>query len=187
MSVLKQFASRVDVYCCDEAFLDLAGIENLDAYTRMIRETILQYCGIPVSISIARTKTLAKLANRIAKKFPKVMTGGLNLREGLACSSVVVSLETNRFIEEPRYNPSVKIQLPYATDYTTKIMQAAIAGLDQMFEEGYRYNKGGVMVDNLVPLAERQVSLLDPYDREKVASLMQAFDSVNTTFSPGTL
>lgn len=79
MATLKQFAPRIEIYSCDEAFLDISGINNLDAYGEMIRETVMQYCGIPVSIGIAKTKTLAKLANRIAKKSPKVKTGVLNL------------------------------------------------------------------------------------------------------------
>lgn len=46
-----------------------------------MRETVLQHCGIPVSVGIAKTKTLAKLANRIAKKSPKVKNGVLNLMD----------------------------------------------------------------------------------------------------------
>lgn len=68
MSVLKDFAPRMEVYSCDEAFLDLTGIENIEAYGQIILEIVLQYCGIPVSIGIARTNTLAKLANRAVKK-----------------------------------------------------------------------------------------------------------------------
>ena len=108
-------------------------------------------------------------------------------REQLACSYIVVFLHTNRFIEEPQYNPSVKIPLPYVTDNTTEIIQQAIAGLYQIFQEGYRYNKGGVLLGGLIPVDERQVSLLDPYDREKVVGLMKALDQGNTTFGPGTL
>jgi DNA polymerase V len=75
MAVLKSFAPRVEIYSCDEAFLDLTGIDNLEAYGQLIRSTVQQYCGIPVSIGIARTKTLAKLANRLAKSSPKVKNG----------------------------------------------------------------------------------------------------------------
>ena len=55
----------VEVYSVDEAFLDLAGFErrNLAAYGREIRATVARWTGLPVSIGIAETKTLAKLAN----------------------------------------------------------------------------------------------------------------------------
>jgi DNA polymerase V len=108
-------------------------------------------------------------------------------REGLACSSVLVFLETNRFRDEPQYNPSVRVPLPYATDNTSEIIGAAMAGLSRIFQEGYRYNKGGAMVEGLIPVSQRQTSLLDPYDRDRVAGLMQALDIVNAQYGPGTL
>jgi DNA polymerase V len=69
------------VYSIDEAFLNLAGIgKNLTEYGRTIRKTVKQWTGIPVSIGIARTKTLAKVAGRIAKKSDKA-DGVLDLTE----------------------------------------------------------------------------------------------------------
>lgn|GEM_PF-7000036 len=56
-----------------------------------------------------------------------------------------------------------------------------------MTKKGYRYNKGRAMVGGLIPGEERQTSLLDPYDREKVVSLMQALDQLNAAYGPGTL
>lgn len=300
MAILKQFASRMEVYSCDEAFLDFTGIDNLDAYGQMIRETVLQQCGIPVSIGIAKTKTLAKLGNRIAKKSPKVKNGVLNLvdspyldealkrveakdvwgvgrrwaerlrghsiltaydlahidpkwllktfnvvltrtalelrgqfclalqleppisksimhsmsfgklvedyaslrqvistyaaessakmrREQLACGSVHVFLQTNRFIQEPQYFPGITLPLPYPTDHAAEIIQIALSALDAIFQSGYRYNKGGVMLGQLIPASERQTSLLDPYNRDKVARLMQALNGINQQFGPGAL
>jgi len=68
MSTLKDMAPRVEVYSIDEAFLDLSGVADPVALCREIRAKVLQWVGIPVSIGIARTKTLAKAANRRAKK-----------------------------------------------------------------------------------------------------------------------
>ncbi|SMB79438.1 DNA-directed DNA polymerase [Hymenobacter roseosalivarius DSM 11622] len=69
---LQQVAPAVEIYSIDEAFLDLAGMEtycgNLDAYARKVREGVKARTGIPTCVGIAPTKTLAKLANRIAKK-----------------------------------------------------------------------------------------------------------------------
>lgn len=73
MTALEQFSPDVEIYSIDEAFLNLDGIEsgNLPEYANKIRQTIKQWTGIPVSIGIASTKTLAKLANRYAKKHPE--------------------------------------------------------------------------------------------------------------------
>jgi DNA polymerase V len=72
MSVLEQFAPDMEIYSIDEAFLDLQGFTHLDLriYGAEIIKTTTQYTGIPVSIGIASTKTLAKLANKLAKKIP---------------------------------------------------------------------------------------------------------------------
>jgi len=70
MKILEQFASNIEFYSIDEAFLDLSDIKmnNVEAYIIHIRKIILQWTGIPVSIGAANTKTLAKVANHIAKK-----------------------------------------------------------------------------------------------------------------------
>ncbi|MCW6512299.1 Y-family DNA polymerase [Lichenifustis flavocetrariae] len=76
MRVLEGFSPDLEVYSIDEAFLGLAGFESrLDAHAREMRATVLQWTGIPVSVGIAPTKTLAKLANRTAKKTPE--SGGV--------------------------------------------------------------------------------------------------------------
>jgi DNA polymerase V len=70
MMTLAQWTPDVEVYSIDEAFLKLAALppDALPAYGQMIRTTIQQWTGIPVSIGLGPTKTLAKLANRIAKR-----------------------------------------------------------------------------------------------------------------------
>ena len=70
MKTLASFVSRLEVYSIDEAFLDMHDM----AYTNLydlgvnIRGTIKQHLGIPVCVGVAPTKTLAKMANRFAKK-----------------------------------------------------------------------------------------------------------------------
>lgn len=63
----------VEVYSADEAFLDLSAIPagQLTAFAQHIKDTVEQWTGISVSIGVAPTKTLAKLANRMAKKNKK--------------------------------------------------------------------------------------------------------------------
>ena len=73
MSVLEQFTPEVERYSIDEAFLDLTGCkcESYRELGQKIRDRVLQWTGVPVTIGIAETKTLAKLANHLAKKSEK--------------------------------------------------------------------------------------------------------------------
>ena len=70
MTTLTQWTPEVEVYSIDEAFLQFATLplDALTAYGQTMRATIHQWTGIPVSIGIGPTKTLAKLANRLAKR-----------------------------------------------------------------------------------------------------------------------
>jgi DNA polymerase V len=82
MMILETFSPEVEIYSIDEAFLKINGIQNnaQTEYLIKIRDTIKQWLGLPVSIGLAKTKTLAKLANRLAKK-NKQYNGVLNLFE----------------------------------------------------------------------------------------------------------
>jgi DNA polymerase V len=70
MQVLERFSPDVERYSIDEAFvgLDHVPINELIAYGCEIKKIVQQWTGIPVSVGIARTKTLAKIANHVAKK-----------------------------------------------------------------------------------------------------------------------
>ena len=70
MHALEQFAPSMEIYSVDEAFISLRGFaqHDLDAFGRMLKAKVLQWTGIPVSVGIAPTKTLAKVANELAKK-----------------------------------------------------------------------------------------------------------------------
>ena len=78
MTILEQFSPNVEVYSIDEAFIDLTGFNHHDfnAYGKSIRKRILKWTGIPTCVGIAPTKALCKVANKIARKFPKE-TGGV--------------------------------------------------------------------------------------------------------------
>jgi len=71
MESLSQFTPDVEIYSIDEAFLGFSGCDaaRLPEQMRQMRQAIRQWTGIPVSVGLAATKTLAKLANRIAKKY----------------------------------------------------------------------------------------------------------------------
>ena len=72
MSLLSTYTPHIDVYSVDEAFLDLSGMGNTESLTRyckgMVR-AITKGTGIPISLGIAPTKTLAKMASKFAKKY----------------------------------------------------------------------------------------------------------------------
>ena len=70
MKTLKRFNPELEVYSIDEAFLDLSNFsdEEVENVGKEIRSIVLQWTGIPTSIGIAKTKTLSKIANHIAKK-----------------------------------------------------------------------------------------------------------------------
>lgn len=77
MTTLATLSPEIEVYSVDEAFIDLTGVNNLDAYGRHIRAIILDHLKIPTGVGIGPTKVLAKVANHLAKKSTKA--------EGVVC------------------------------------------------------------------------------------------------------
>jgi DNA polymerase V len=302
MTTLAHFTPEVEVYSIDEAFLNLTGCGegNLTAYGSIIRQTVHRWTGIPISIGIGETKTLAKLANRLAKRFRETqgvvdltvsqqqdavlatipvndiwgigrsytrllhangIHSALELRDahekwirqemgvvglrivwelrGISClplelcpppkKSLMVSrsfgraitslhemreavaaymsraaeklrrarvaagmltvfLMTNRFKEdEPQYHNELRLPLPVATNDTAELLRYALRGIEQIFQEGYRYKKAGVMLTGLVPAHRIQTHLFDTKDRERSARLMAVIDHINTQMGSGTL
>jgi DNA polymerase V len=72
MNILSEYSPEIEIYSIDEAFLKLKGFENfnLQTYGQEMQRRVVKWTGIPVSVGIAPTKALAKVANRVAKKFP---------------------------------------------------------------------------------------------------------------------
>jgi len=68
MDVLRIFTTEMEIYSIDEAFLILTNTNNLYATIQKIQQTVFKSTGIPVSIGVGKTKSLAKIANKIAKK-----------------------------------------------------------------------------------------------------------------------
>ena len=75
--VLEDFAPSIEVYSIDEAFLDLRGMQNIDfdQYAKTISKTCYKMTSIPVSVGIAPTKTLAKIASKLCKQYPRLQGG----------------------------------------------------------------------------------------------------------------
>ncbi|MGL4851489.1 MAG: Y-family DNA polymerase [Phocaeicola sp.] len=73
MSLLSTYTPKLDIYSIDEAFMDLSGWQSTDELTHYCREMVKfvsKGTGIPISLGVAPTKTLAKMASKYAKKYP---------------------------------------------------------------------------------------------------------------------
>ncbi|HKK20438.1 MAG TPA: Y-family DNA polymerase [candidate division Zixibacteria bacterium] len=306
MSTLAGCTPQIEVYSIDEAFLNLAGCEHIHGYgsleefARAIRATVLQWTGIPVSVGIAGTKTLAKLANHLAKKSEKSggvlslvdspymdralektpvidiwgvgrasaekliklgITNAKMLRDadssavksrmgvcglrtaaelkGLSCydlvdeieprkgiissrsfgnrvetlealeqavasfvciaaeklrdqksaaGSISVFIHTSPFLRADRkYSNSTTMHLPQAGNDTGELIHYAHAGLRKIFREGYRYQKAGVRLDNIVPCQTVQANLFDSPNRSRRDRLLKTIDYLNAQMGSGTL
>jgi len=152
-------ASGVEVYSVDEAFMDLDHIpvEDLPAYARHIKQTVEQWTGISVSIGIAPTKTLAKLANRLAKK-NKQLSG---------CIKLLTTEEEQRLaLQQTRVDDLWGVGRAYAV----KLINWGITSaweLSNMPEEWAHTNMGGVTGIRLIrelrgqPSIEMEEELVD--------------------------
>lgn len=297
MEILRQFSPQQEVYSIDESFLDLTGFQhrNLTEYGAQMRNRIKQWVGLPVCVGIGPTKTLAKLANHIAKKnpqfngvcdsnamteeewngwlsridvgevwgigrklAPKLNDMGIQsvldlkhadtttlrsrfsvvlektIRElnGTVCLELEeitppkqqivssrsfgvyvsdleslqesVTLYMSRaaeklrrqqsyagsvhvFIRTSPHNPKVPyyanamtIPLPSPTDDTMQLVRAALWGLKRIYKAGYRYQKTGVMLSELVPAEGCQGDLFSAGKPDgKSVRLMETMDKIN--------
>lgn len=305
MEILRGFSPQQEVYSIDECFLDLSGFEQRDLtdYGLEIRGRIKQWVGLPVCVGIGASKTLAKLANHIAKKNPEFngvcdsnamteqewnawlarievgevwgigrkLAPQLNamgiqsvldlkradtatirsrfsvvlkktirelngtvcidleeapppkqqilssrsfgmpvtdlqslaesvtlymsraaekLRRQQSCAgSVHVFIRTSPFKpDETYYANSLTIPLPSPTDDTVKLVRAVLWGLKRIYKPGYRYQKAGVMLSELVPLGQCQGDLFAQTPQTtRSARLMAAMDSINRSMGRQTV
>ena len=304
-SILGVFSPEQEIYSIDECFLDLSGFRRINhaGYGQRIRKRIKQWTGLPVCVGIGPTKTLAKLANHIAKKTPEfngvcdlnslsleqqtdwfqrievgeiwgigrrlaprlheigiktvldlktaspsqlrahfsvVMEKIIREINGTACieleeinppkkqivssrsfgipvsdlasleesvslyisraaeklrrqqsyaGSVHVSIRTSPFNEkEPYYANSMTIALPRQTDDTRLLTRVALWGLRRIYRTGYKYQKAGVMLSELVSRQYRQIDLFGSMDTDtKASQLMRVMDQINARMGRGTL
>jgi DNA polymerase V len=133
---------KVEVYSVDEAFLDLSDIppDQLHEYALHIRHIVEQWTGISVSVGVARTKTLAKLANQMAKKNKKA-------------SQCVVALLTEDECRIALQQTRVDSIWGVGRSYASKLINWGITSaweLCNMPEEWAHKNMGGVVGVRLV-------------------------------------
>ena len=144
MDTLRMIAgdTNVEVYSVDEAFLDVKMIEKklLDKYAMQMRETVEQWTGVSVSVGIAPTKTLAKIANHLAKKNKKA-------------TKCVYTLTDNNDIRNVLKITSVKEIWGVGRAYADKLMGWGITNaweLRNMPEEWVHKHMGGVVGVRLI-------------------------------------
>lgn len=79
MSIIGEYSDKQEIYSIDESFIEWTGFEGLgiDSMAARLRAQVLKWIGIPVGIGIGSTKTLAKAANRLAKKHPDFKAAGI--------------------------------------------------------------------------------------------------------------
>ena len=292
MSTLETMAPELEVYSIDEAFLSLSEsfAGDLTAYGQQIRQRVWQWTGLTVGVGIGPTKTLAKLANYAAKKWPatggvvdlrdelrrarlmaitpvdevwgigrrlgaKLVAQGINtvadlvasdakrlrtqfgvvverivqelrglpcaalsvepvakqqilssrsfgervtdrgemnqalsgfmaraaekLRaEGMCCQRVLLFVRTSPFDERaPYYSEQAGVRLVCPSDDTRLLLQQVSVLLPQIWRDGYRYQKGGVMLSEFTPKGQQQADLFAPSSARSDA-LMAVMDQI---------
>jgi DNA polymerase V len=303
MSIISQYSPSQEVYSIDESFLDLTGInKNLIDYSQDMRGKIKLWTGLPVCVGVGASKTLAKLANHIAKKrpeyngvcnlnqfqpyqlnkllseiaigevwgigrklVPRLNEYGINtvldlkasdpeymrqqfsvvmektIRElnGQPCmeleevspakqqilssrsfgspvtdlaslsesvslyisraaeklrkqksyaGAISVYIRTSPFSEEPKYSNTKTISLPSPTDDTMQLVSVGLWILKGIYKSGYKYQKAGVMLSNIVPAEGQQIDLFGfKPSVSKSDKLMSVMDEINRKMGKQTL
>lgn len=303
MEILAGFSPNREVYSIDECFLDLTGLRaNHLEMSAAMRTRIRKWTGLPVCVGIGPSKTLAKLANHLAKKgfvsdgvcdlnayvegevdrflesieigevwgigqrlVPRLNQLGIHnvlqlkranpeflrqqfsvmmektVRElnGIVCIDLeeisppkkqivssrsfghlvteeddilesisshvtraaeklrsqdsfagilTVFMHTNRFNDDPKYSASKSVPLPAPTSDTLQLANVAAWAANKIFKPGFRYQKAGVMLSEIMPASGQQTDLFGfkPVD-ERSANLMKAVDAINMKMGKGAL
>src|SRR5215204_3282742 len=178
METLKHVAgeNNVEVYSVDEAFVKLFFIpqNDLRTFALTIRKTIELWTGVKVSVGVAPTKTLAKLANGIAKK-NKVKTEG------------VAILETDEKIVKALTMTKVGDLWGVGGRSNKKLFDLGIRtgwDLRQMPEEWARKNLGGVVGVRLIKeLRGQEAIMMDEYQDKKMIATTRMFGNAVTSLT----
>ncbi len=143
--------SKVEVYSVDEAFMDLDGIPEAEIhdYARHIRATVEQWTGISVSVGVAPSKTLAKLANRLAKED----------KNASGCVMVLLTQEEQRLaMQRTRVDGLWGVGRAYAAKLVSQGITSAWE-LSNMPEEWAHSHMGGVTGVRLIRELKGQPAL----------------------------
>src|SRR5450432_4001382 len=177
MDTLRTLSPSVEVYSVDEAFLDLSHIDAKDIaeYSLHIRETVELWTGISVSIGVAHTKTLAKMANNLAK----------NNKKKSNCVYILATEEDQRIaLQQTRVGGIWGVGGAYATKLVNMGITSAWE-LRNMSEEWAHRHLGGVVGVRLVKelRGEPCIEMKDPLETKKMIATTRMFgepvDNIN--------
>lgn len=164
-------AEKVEVYSVDECFLDLShiAIPDLQDFTMYLRETVEQWTGIKVSIGVAPTKVLSKMANRLAKK-------------NKAATNCVLVLDTPRKTEQALQKTPVEDIWGVGYQYSEKLRRFNIlTAWDLSRKDAVWGNKflGGVTGARLIRELKgiESIQMLDELDNKKMIATTRMFGS----------
>jgi len=299
MRTLKRFNTELEIYSIDEAFLDLSNFPDneIEDVGKEIRNIVLKWTGIPTSIGIAKTKTLSKIANHVAKKKQSGVTSLIGIKnidpilekvdindvwgvgkqltkfyhqngiynakqlknisntwikkssnvlssktamelrgiscipleiksskrkscvvsrsfgtrvenfqelqeaiasyclngsekirsESLVAKSITISVRTSPFQnKEVYYSNSKTIDFPIATSNSIEIVKTALIALNEIFINGYRYQKAGIQLSGLIS-SDGSKNLFSSEKDEKINTLMKSIDNTNYRYGRSTL
>lgn len=296
MTLLSEYTPEIEVYSIDESFLKFQGFNLYDLHEIGVkmRDQITKGTGVPISIGFAPTKALAKVANRIAKKFASRTSGiyvidseekrikalkwlqiedvwgigrkhanrlraikvnnayqftqltdewvrknmsvvGLRLKHDLQgiptldletvsnkkmiattrsfdkmlsdydevieristyaiscaeklrrqksqCNAVMIFLHTNGFRKDlPQYGRNILVKTDFPTNSSIDLLRYIRIGLQSIYLKGYHYKKAGVIVMDLTPVDQKQLSLFNS-ENTKHSPLMTIVDRMNKSY-----
>jgi DNA polymerase V len=122
---------------------------------------------------------VSEFASRAAEK--------LRRQDGQA-GQVLTFVRTSPFRDDPQYSRSIVVPLRRPTSDTTRIVQAALAGLQAIYKPGYLYAKAGVVLLELQPASVQQTELgLEPDEDQNKGRLMDVLDGLNRRYGRGTV
>jgi len=173
MNTLRAIAGEenVEVYSVDEAFINLKHVppDQMESIAHEIRRTVVRWTGVEVSVGVAPTKTLSKLANSLAKKD----------KERTKC---VMLLDTPEKIAQALNTVHVKELWGVGRQLASKLTSLGIdtpMKLRQMNEEWVRKNLGGVVGVRLLRelKGEEAIAMEEPLENKKMIATTRMFGS----------
>ena len=143
----------------------------------------------PAKQQIVSSRSFGQLVTSLTALTESVAThtarGAEKLRgQHSVAGALTIFIQTNPFKQnEPQHHQSISVPLSDSTDNTLTLTTAAIAGLKQIYQSGFRYKKAGVIFSLLADKPTVQQSLFDDIEvKGKSAGLMKALDSINSRF-----
>ncbi|MBD1147802.1 Y-family DNA polymerase [Pelagibacterales bacterium SAG-MED31] len=164
----------------EKTFLELCGVSciELDLITSDKKSCcVSRSFSKPIEKIYDLEESVSVYGTRVAEKIRE---------EGLMAESMSVFVLTNYFNrKEKQYSNSIKLQLPFPTNNSIKIVKRALQGIRKIYREGYRYKKAGVILYGLSKSSHVK-GLLD-YDRESSDMIMNTMDRINGRYGSSTI